>query len=164
MFPEKQRNNIQFPVPLQRLSIIASVVFVTCELKWLKALLLSLGVHHQKIIPLFYDSQYALHIAHNLVFHERTKHIELDYHFIRDVIVEGFIAPSYVSTKTQLADIFTKALGKQQFEFLVFELGILDPSHVQLEGVLGSKYRIFRNLNIICLWITIYYPSRIMIL
>ena len=102
---------------------------VTCELKWLKGLLLSLGVQHPKSIPLFCDSQSALHLAKNPVFHERSKHIEVDCHFVRDAITEGLLAPSYVSTSVQLTDIFTKALGKSQFQFLLSKLGILDPSH-----------------------------------
>lgn len=71
-----------------------SMTSLTCELKWLKGLLLSLGVHHPKTISLFFDSQAALHIAKNPVFHERTKHIEVDCHFVRDAIQEGLIAPS----------------------------------------------------------------------
>ncbi|KAA3470646.1 callose synthase 3-like [Gossypium australe] len=65
-----------------------SMAFVTCELKWLKALLLSLGVHHTKAIPLLCDSQPALHIACNTVNHEHTKHIKVDCHFIWDAIQE----------------------------------------------------------------------------
>ncbi|CAH9103060.1 unnamed protein product [Cuscuta epithymum] len=104
-----------------------SMAAATCELKWLKALLLSLGIHHHQAIPLYCDSQSALHVAKNPVFHERTKHIEVDCHFVRDAVQDGLIAPSYVPTTIQLADIFTKALGKTQFDFLLRKLGILDP-------------------------------------
>ncbi|KAG8493788.1 hypothetical protein CXB51_011110 [Gossypium anomalum] len=99
---------------------------ITCELKWLKDLLLSLGVYHPKVIHLFCDSQSALHIAQNPVFHEHTKLIKVGYHFVRDAIQDGLIAPSYVSTFVQLADIFTKALSKPQFEYLLSKLGIYD--------------------------------------
>ena len=103
-----------------------SMAAITCELKWLKGLLLSLGVHHPKAIKLFCDSESALHIAKNPVFHERTKHIEVDCHFVRDAIIDGLISPTHVSTTSQLADIFTKALGKSQFDLLLSKLGIFD--------------------------------------
>ncbi|KAK9725070.1 hypothetical protein RND81_05G120300 [Saponaria officinalis] len=103
-----------------------SMAAVTCVLKWLKALLLNFGITSSRSIELFCNSQYALYIAQNPVFHERTKHIEIDCHFVRDAIMSGIIQTSHVSTQEQLTYIFTKVLGKQQFEYLLRKLGILD--------------------------------------
>jgi hypothetical protein len=102
-----------------------SMAAATCELKWLKGLLSSLGVEHVDPMHLYCDSQSALHIANNPVLHERTKHIEVDCHFVRDEIVKGSIQPLYVHTSKQLADILTKALGKRQFDSLLSKLGVL---------------------------------------
>lgn len=104
-----------------------SMATTTCELKWLKSLLSDLDISHQGPMHLNCDSQAALHIAKNPVFHEQTKHIEVDCHFICNEILQGNIQPSYVTTHVQLADILTKALGRHQFQTLLCKMGIRNP-------------------------------------
>ena len=95
-----------------------------CELTWLRTLLRDLTVSVASSAHLYCDNRAAIHIAANPVYHERTKHIEIDCHFIRDCIKAGTISTSHVPSPSQLADIFTKALGSHQFSFLVSKLGI----------------------------------------
>ncbi|GAA0150127.1 hypothetical protein LIER_09137 [Lithospermum erythrorhizon] len=100
-----------------------SMAAVTSKLKWLKALLLDFGVQHSHPMTLFCDSQSALHIAQNPVFHEHTKHIEVDCHYVCDAIRDGLLTTTHVSTTVQLADIFTKDLSKEKFLYLLRKLG-----------------------------------------
>jgi transposase InsO family protein len=103
-----------------------SMAVTTCELKWLKGILSSLGVLHTIPMTLHCDSQAALHISQNPVFHERTKHIEVDCHFVRDAILNGVVQTKFVPSHEQLADILTKALGTRQYDYFLRKLGIRD--------------------------------------
>jgi len=93
-----------------------AMVGTCCELTWLRYLLTDLHMPVSDPVTLHCDNQAALHIAKNHVFHERTQHIEMDCHFIRDKILRGEIVTRYVISSQQLADVFTKALGKEKFK------------------------------------------------
>ncbi|XP_016537480.2 uncharacterized protein LOC107838794 isoform X1 [Capsicum annuum] len=83
---------------------------VVDELTWLVRLFEDLSVPISLSVPLHSDSLAVIHIAKNLFFHERTKHIEIDCHFIHQQYLAGFISLSFVNSSSQLADIFTKSL------------------------------------------------------
>jgi len=97
---------------------------VTAELSWLTRTLSELQVPSVLPIPVKSDSLAAIYIAKNPVFHERTKHIELDCHFVREKLHEGLISLSYTKTTEQLADILTKPLNKMQHHHLLGKLGV----------------------------------------
>lgn len=97
-----------------------------CELLWLRELLSDFGIDCSAPITVHSDSLSAIQLAANPVFHARTKHIAKECHFIRDEIIKGVIATKHVSTRSQLADIMTKALGRKEFEAFRLKLGVLD--------------------------------------
>ena len=99
---------------------------VTCELIWLKQLLQELKFCEVSPMKLICDNQAALNIASNLVFHERTKHIEIDCHFIREKLVKGVIVTEFVNSNDQLADIFTKFLKGPQVGYICNKIGAYD--------------------------------------
>nr|CAN76133.1 hypothetical protein VITISV_036298 [Vitis vinifera] len=103
-----------------------AMALATCELIWLRHLLRELRFGKDEQMKLICDNQAALHIASNPFFHERTKHIEVDCHFIREKIASGCVATSFVNSNDQLADIFTKSLRGPRIKYICNKLGAYD--------------------------------------
>uniref|UniRef100_A0A2N9FA47 Integrase catalytic domain-containing protein n=1 Tax=Fagus sylvatica TaxID=28930 RepID=A0A2N9FA47_FAGSY len=97
-----------------------------CEMLWLKAMLKELGVHSKDPMKLYCDNKAAISIAHNPVQHDRTKHVEVDRHFIKEKLTEGLICTPFVRTENQLADILTKGVSNKIFNSALDKLGIRD--------------------------------------
>ena len=85
-----------------------------------------LGAKIQTPVNVYSDSKSAIQIAANPVLHERSKHIELDYHFIHEKIQQGLVETKYLHTKEQEADMLTKGLGKSQHEYLLSKSGVMN--------------------------------------
>ena len=97
-----------------------------CEVIWLKRLFEELNIKFNGPIQLQCDNQSAISIAHNPVQHDRTKHVEVDRHFIKEKIEDKIITINYIPTGQQLADVFTKGLSEKQFTILLSKLGLID--------------------------------------
>lgn len=80
------------------------------------------------MVPIYVDNQAAIKIASSSENHKRSKHIDVRYHFTRDVVNRGEIEIKYVQSKEQLADIFTKPVQKQQFCYLREKLNVSEHS------------------------------------
>ncbi|XP_043714507.1 uncharacterized mitochondrial protein AtMg00810-like [Telopea speciosissima] len=94
------------------------------ELTWLTFLLWDLGIPQYSPITLFCDNISALHMMVNPVFHARSKHIELDYHFVREKVALGHLVTWFVPSRLQVADLFTKPLARWEFHALCLKLGL----------------------------------------
>ncbi|CAM8914183.1 unnamed protein product [Rhodiola kirilowii] len=111
-----------------------------CEVAWLVRVLADLQVFIQSPVPLHCDNHSAMHIAKNPVFHERTKHVELDCHVVRQHFTSGLISPQFVSTFEQPADLFTKALSSDLLLHLSCKLNVINKLHeFSLRGVLRRR-------------------------
>jgi len=94
------------------------------HLQWITGLLKELWLELNEPVKIYCDNKAAISIAHNPIQHDRTKHVEVDWHFIKEKIEAGQITTPFVSTKQQLKDIFTKGLPFNTFDPIVSMLGM----------------------------------------
>jgi hypothetical protein len=78
-----------------------------------------------RLIVIYCDNQSCIKLSENPVFHDRSKHIEIRYHFIRDYVQRGAVELQYISIEEQVADILTKALNMGKFVFFRDKLGVV---------------------------------------
>ncbi|MCO5589532.1 hypothetical protein L7F22_043500 [Adiantum nelumboides] len=106
-----------------------------CEESWLRVLMADFGFDNVESVTIYCDNISSIMLAKNPVYHARTKHIEVHYHFTREKVLAGEIDLVYVKTNDQVVDIFTKALGKEKFCYFREALGIHHmQAHSELEG------------------------------
>nr|GFB47888.1 hypothetical protein [Tanacetum cinerariifolium] len=114
-------------------------LFACCtQVLWMRTQLTDYGFHFNKI-PIYCDSKSAIAISSNPVQHSRTKHIVVRYHFIKEHVEKGTIELYFVKTDYQLADIFTKALPTDHFNYLVRRLSMRSLSPKELERLAKSQ-------------------------
>ncbi|GKC85103.1 hypothetical protein Tco_1140820 [Tanacetum coccineum] len=101
---------------------------------WMRTQLLDYGYMYNRIL-MYCDSKSAIAISCNPVQHSKTKHIEIRYHFIKEHVEKGTVEIYFVGTEYQLADLFTKALPKERFEYLVHRIGMRCMTPTQLESL-----------------------------
>lgn len=97
-----------------------------CQGVWLARLLAELKGEEADAVTLNVDNQSAIQLSKNPVFHDRSKHIETRYHYIRECIEEDRVKIEFVSTNDQLADILTKSLGRDRFNKLCTRIGLVE--------------------------------------
>ena len=97
-----------------------------CELLWLRSLLIEVGFPLSSAMNLFCDNKAAIDISHNPIQHDRTKHVEVDRHFIKQNLEENIIQFPFIKSEDQLANILTKAVSSGNFNDLLDKLSVRD--------------------------------------
>ncbi|CAL9017202.1 unnamed protein product [Prunus brigantina] len=113
------------------------IAMTAAELIYLSKLFKDIGFQLSSVPLLWCDNQSAIHLASNPVFSARTKHVEVDYHFTRELVQHGFLQIRFVSSANQLADIFTKPLSTARHVFLRDKLTVCSPPF-SLREAIGS--------------------------
>ena len=96
------------------------------KMVWLQSFIEDLSISSPFPMPMHCDNQAAIFIVGNSTFHQCTKHIEIDCHYIRDKVISGVISTPHVVSSHQLADIFTRSLAGISYDATCTKLGMFD--------------------------------------
>ncbi|GJS67365.1 cysteine-rich receptor-like protein kinase 8 [Tanacetum coccineum] len=136
--PVSWKSKKQVVVPRSSAEAEYMAMALTCyEVTWLVSLLMDLGIKDPEPVDLFCDNQAAWYIAANPIFHARTRHIEVDYHYVKDQLKACNNKPSYVYTKSHLAYVFIKVVTIDQHTKLLSKLQ--KTRDVQLSNSINSQ-------------------------
>lgn len=102
----------------------AAVTAAARQALWLQKLLADFHVEQKEATVLFCDNRSAIAMAKNPAFHGRTKHIDVQHHFIRKLVADGKILMKFCGTNEQTTDVFTKSLSLAKHQFFVAQLGV----------------------------------------
>ena len=97
----------------------------SCEPLWLRKLLSDLFDLQLDATCIYCENQSCVKLSENPMFHDKSKHIEIKYHYIRDMVQKGEVKLQYVVTEEQIADVLTKPLARVKFEYFREKLGVL---------------------------------------
>ncbi|KAM1362553.1 hypothetical protein ACFX2H_027358 [Malus domestica] len=118
------------------------------EITWIYKIFRDLDFSLSQVPNLWCDNIYAISLAFNPVFHARTKHIEIDYHYIRELVLANLLTVQFVCNQDQLADIHTKSLSKSRFSYLKSKLplgSLVDPK-LSLKGCIKADIEIDKQV------------------
>uniref|UniRef100_A0A803QIH1 Reverse transcriptase Ty1/copia-type domain-containing protein n=1 Tax=Cannabis sativa TaxID=3483 RepID=A0A803QIH1_CANSA len=117
----------------------------TSEVTWLQSLFTEIGIEHNRTAIIWCDNSRARQLASNPMFHSRTKHIEIDVHFVREKVMNKSVEVRYIPSKEQIADILTKSLPITAFHYLKDKLTVCHSSqhslrgHVEMKGPMSAQ-------------------------
>ncbi|GJQ93375.1 hypothetical protein Tco_0004514 [Tanacetum coccineum] len=116
------------------------------QILWMRSQLSDYGFAYNHI-PLYCDNKSVIALCCNNVQYSRSKHIDIRHHFIREQVEKGVVELYFVRTEYQLADIFTKALPRERFEFILPRLGMKSMKPETLQRLQDDKDGFVRSLN-----------------
>ena len=98
---------------------------VSSELVWLRKFLSGLSDLELDATCIYCDNQSCIKLSENPVFHDKSKHIDIKYQYIRDMVEKGVVKLQYVATDEQTTNVLTKPLSKVMFEYFRYKLGVV---------------------------------------